>query len=222
MLNSPPMKSLVILISGRGSNMLNIARACAEQQWPARVSAVISNEPEAAGLAAARDMGLATEVVEHRGYATREAFDSALAGRVEAHAPDLVVLAGFMRVLGPGFVDRFAGRLINIHPSLLPSFPGLRTHARALDAGVRVHGATVHFVTPELDAGPIIAQAVVPVRSDDDEASLATRVQASEHVLYPAVVAGIVRDQVSLEGARVRLSPQMRAAFGVSDIVYAD
>ncbi|MEZ5657226.1 MAG: phosphoribosylglycinamide formyltransferase [Burkholderiaceae bacterium] len=211
------MKSLVILISGRGSNMVAIARACQDERWPARVAAVVSNDPGAGGLAAAAGMGIATEVVSHKAFDARADFDRALADRIDAHRPDLVVLAGFMRVLGPQFVEHFAGRLINIHPSLLPSFPGLHTHARALQAGVRVHGATVHFVTPELDAGPIIAQAVVPVLGDDSAASLQARVQAAEHRLFPAAVRAIVTGAVTLEGDRVSLAPGTQALFGLDD-----
>lgn len=197
--------------------MVAIARACLAQGWPARIAAVISNEPQAAGLEAAARLGLATDTVHHRSFAGREAFDAALGARIEQHRPDLVVLAGFMRVLGAAFVERFAGRLINIHPSLLPVFPGLDTHARALAAGVRVHGSTVHYVTADLDAGPIIAQAVVPVLDDDTPARLQARVQAAEHTLYPAVVEGIVNDRVRLEHGRVRLSAGMPAVFGLSD-----
>jgi phosphoribosylglycinamide formyltransferase-1 len=170
---------VVILISGRGSNM----RALIEAGLP--VSAVISNRAEAEGLAAAAARGIATRVVEHRAHATREAFDNALAAEIDRFAPRLVALAGFMRVLTPGFVARYRDRLLNIHPSLLPAFPGLDTHRRALAAGVKVHGCTVHFVTPELDHGPIVVQAAVPVRADDDEAALAARVLKQEHVIYP-------------------------------------
>src|SRR6185437_9909016 len=144
------MKNIVILISGRGSNMEAIVRACAAERWPARIAAVVSNRPDAAGLAFAASQGIATAVVEHGGYAEREAFDAALAGIIDRFSPDLVVLAGFMRVLTSAFVERYAGRMLNVHPSLLPSFPGLHTHTRALEAGVALHGATVHFVTPQL------------------------------------------------------------------------
>ncbi|MEZ5649661.1 MAG: phosphoribosylglycinamide formyltransferase [Burkholderiaceae bacterium] len=211
------MKSLVILISGRGSNMLGIARACAEQGWPARVAAVISNDPNAAGLSSAAALGLPTEALSHKSFPSRDAFDAALVERIDAYRPDLVVMAGFMRVLGAAFVDHFQGRLINIHPSLLPAFPGLDTHARALAAGVRVHGATAHFVTPDLDAGPIIAQVVVPVFADDSPASLRARVQIAEHRLYPAVVRGFVEGLVALHGDRVLLAEGMSAAMGLDD-----
>jgi phosphoribosylglycinamide formyltransferase-1 len=179
------MKSIVILISGRGSNMEAIVRA----RIPGvRIAAVISNRPGAEGLVFARAHGIATAVVDHTAHADRASFDAALADCIDAHAPDLVVLAGFMRVLTDGFVRRYQGRLINIHPSLLPAFTGLHTHRRALEAGVKLHGATVHFVTAELDDGPIVVQAAVPVRADDDEAALAARVLAQEHVIYPQAV----------------------------------
>ena len=182
------MKNLVILISGRGSNMIAIAEACAAEGWHARIAAVISNRPDAAGLDQARAQGIATAVVNHRDFDGRDAFDAALAQAIDAHAPDLIVLAGFMRILTPGFVQRYAGRMLNIHPSLLPAFPGLHTHRRAIEAGCKVAGSTVHVVTPELDHGPIVAQAVVAVRPDDTEDSLAARVLAIEHRLYPRAV----------------------------------
>ncbi|PAT35990.1 phosphoribosylglycinamide formyltransferase [Vandammella animalimorsus] len=189
-------KNIVILISGTGSNMAAIVQAQHAQQWPqrlnAQVSAVISNRADAAGLQWARERGLATQVVDHRQYPSREAFDAELAQAIEAHQPALVVLAGFMRVLGDAFVHRFAGRLINIHPSLLPAFPGLHTHQRALDAGCRFAGATVHWVIPELDAGPIIDQAAVPILPGDTAATLAARVQSQEHLLYPRAIAALM------------------------------
>lgn len=190
------MKSIVILISGRGSNMESILAAAIPG---ARICAVISNRPDAAGLLHAAARGIATAVVDHKAFASREAFDAALAAAIDAHAPDLVVLAGFMRVLTDGFVGRYAGRLMNIHPSLLPSFTGLHTHRRALEAGVRVHGATVHFVTPALDVGPIIIQAVVPVRADDDEDSLSRRVLAEEHRIYPQAVRWFVEERLVID-----------------------
>ncbi|MDM0012545.1 phosphoribosylglycinamide formyltransferase [Variovorax sp. J22P168] len=187
------MKNIVILISGGGSNMAAIVRAAEHERWAARfdarVAAVISNKADAAGLALARERGIATAVVPHRDFANREDFDRALAAAVDAHAPALVVLAGFMRILTPGFVGRYAGRLINIHPSLLPAFPGLNTHQRAIDAGCKVAGLTVHQVTAELDHGPILAQAVVPVFADDTATSLAERVLVHEHRVYPAAIA---------------------------------
>lgn len=174
----------VVLISGRGSNMEALLRA----GLPVEFACVISNRPDAKGLEVALSLGVATAVVDHRQYHGREAFDAALAAAIDGHAPDLVILAGFMRVLTEGFVRRYQGRLINIHPALLPAFPGLHTHARALAAGVRVHGCTVHFVTPEVDVGPIIVQAAVPVLAGDDEASLSARVLAQEHRIFPLAV----------------------------------
>ena len=192
------MKRIVILISGRGSNMEAIVQRCAEQGWPAQVVAVIANRPQAGGLAWAAAQGIATAVVDHKTHASREAFDDALAEVIETHRPDLVVLAGFMRVLGTRFVQLFASRLLNIHPSLLPAFPGLHTHRRALEAGCKAVGATVHFVTPELDHGPIVMQSVVPVRPGDDEHSLAARVLATEHVIYPQAVHWFVEDKLKV------------------------
>ena len=192
------MKRIVILISGRGSNMQAIVQRCAEQRWPAEVVAVLANQPGAEGLAFAAGRGIATGVVDHQAYDSREAFDAALAQRIESFAPDLVLLAGFMRVLGAAFVRRFEGRLLNIHPSLLPAFPGLHTHERALDEGCQAVGATVHFVTPELDHGPIVMQSVVPVRPGDDEHSLAARVLATEHVIYPQAVHWFVEDKLKV------------------------
>lgn len=194
------MKKIVILISGRGSNMEAIIRA----QIPgAEVSAVIANRPDAEGLAFAVDQGIVTQVVDHKAYPSREAFDAALADAIDAHRPDLVVLAGFMRVLTDAFVTRYAGRLFNIHPSLLPSFPGLHTHRKALEAGVRVHGATVHFVTPTLDCGPVVIQATVPVLPGDDEAALARRVLEQEHRIYPQAVRWFVDGRLTLTDGRV-------------------
>ena len=201
------MKNLVILISGRGSNMEAIVRACAHEAWPARIAAVIANRPDAAGLGFAASQGIATAVVDHRQYPDRTAFDAALAEVIDGHAPDLVVLAGFMRVLTESFVRRYAGRMLNIHPSLLPSFPGLKTHQQALDAGCRVHGATVHFVTPALDHGPIVAQAAVPVCAGDDAAALGARLQRIEHRLYPRAVRWFVEGRLALDGERVTLTP---------------
>jgi phosphoribosylglycinamide formyltransferase-1 len=194
------MKNIVILISGRGSNMEAIVRACGSEGWSARIAAVVSNRPEAPGLAFAASHGIATAVVEHTRFPDRESFDAELATVVESFQPDLVVMAGFMRILTPGFVQRFEGRMVNIHPSLLPAFTGLHTHRRALEAGCKVAGATVHFVTADLDHGPIVAQAVVPVLSDDTEAALAARVLAREHVLYPRAVRWIVEGLVRVEG----------------------
>ncbi|WP_422087942.1 phosphoribosylglycinamide formyltransferase [Variovorax sp.] len=195
------MKNIVILISGGGSNMAAIVHAAERDRWAerfgARIAAVISNKAEAGGLAIARSHGIDTAVVPHKEFATREAFDEALATAVDAHSPALVVLAGFMRILTPGFVGRYAGRLINIHPSLLPAFPGLHTHQRAIEAGCKVAGVTVHQVTTELDHGPILAQAAVPVLPDDTAATLAGRVLAQEHLLYPRAIAGWLVDTSS-------------------------
>ena len=192
------MKHIVILISGRGSNMEAIVRAAAAEGWDARVAAVVSNRADAAGLAFAQAHGIATAVVDHRGYASREAFDAELARTIDRFDPDVVALAGFMRILTPGFVARFDGRIVNVHPSLLPVFPGLHTHRRALEAGCKLAGATIHFVTPELDHGPIIAQAVVPVLDDDTEASLSARVLAREHVIFPRAVQWLVDGKLQL------------------------
>ena len=177
-------KTIVILISGRGSNM----EAILEARLPARAAAVISSSPAARGLDLARARGIATAVVHHRSYEERSAFDTALAAEIDRHRPDLVVLAGFMRILTPAFIERYRGRIMNIHPSLLPAFPGLDTHRRALDAGVRIHGCTVHFVTPALDSGPIIVQAAVPVQPGDTEERLAARVLAEERRIYPQAI----------------------------------
>jgi len=202
------MKKVVILISGRGSNMEAIVRA---QIAGAQIAAVISNRPDAAGLSFAAAHGIAAQIVDHKDYPSREAFDAALAAAIDAHEPDLVVLAGFMRVLTDGFVGHYAGRLLNIHPSLLPSFPGLHTHRRALEAGVRVHGTTVHFVTPTLDCGPIVIQAVVPVLPGDDEAALAARVLEQEHRIYPQAVRWFVEGRLSL-GADGRVQVRSETA----------
>jgi phosphoribosylglycinamide formyltransferase-1 len=190
------MKNIVILISGGGSNMAAIARAAQRDGWhqafDAQVAAVISNRPEAGGLALARDALIATEVVDHTRFDSREAFDAELARAIDRHQPALVVLAGFMRILTPAFVQHYSGRLLNIHPSLLPAFPGLDTHQRALDAGCKVAGATVHQVTGELDHGPILEQAVVPVLPGDTADSLAARVLTQEHLIYPRAIAALL------------------------------
>jgi phosphoribosylglycinamide formyltransferase-1 len=201
------MKKLVILISGRGSNMEAIVRTCSREEWPAQVAAVIASRPDAAGLAFAASHGIATAVVDHRQFPDRESFDAALARQIDAFTPDLVALAGFMRVLTPGFVDRYAGRMLNVHPSLLPSFAGLKTHQQALDAGVRLHGASVHFVTSQLDHGPIVVQSAVPVLNGDDAAALAERVLATEHIIYPRAVRWFVEGRLALDGPRITLTP---------------
>jgi len=197
------MKRIVILISGRGSNLEALLQRCVDEAWPARVVAVLSNKADAAGLAVATAAGIPTAVVDHRQHADRDAFDNALARAIDAFAPDLVLLSGFMRILGDAFVQRYAGRMLNVHPSLLPAFTGLHTHRRALEAGCQVAGATVHFVTPALDHGPIVAQAVVPVQAGDSAETLAARVLAAEHVLYPTAVRWFVQDQLRLDGSRV-------------------
>ncbi|TFL11414.1 phosphoribosylglycinamide formyltransferase [Pusillimonas caeni] len=189
----------VVLVSGRGSNMRAIVQTLRERELPAEVCAVVSSSPRAAALGWAREQGIATEVLPHQDYASRELFDAALAQAIEAYRPDYVLLAGFMRVLTTGFVERFNGRLVNIHPSLLPSFPGLHTHQQALAMGVQWHGCTVHFVTPVLDHGPIIAQGVVPVLAGDTPADLADRLLQVEHRVYGEVVGWLARGQVTLD-----------------------
>lgn len=189
------MKKIVILISGRGSNMQSLLEA----KLPCEIVAVISNKADAGGLAVAQEHGIATAVVSHRDYADRAAFDAALAQVIDAYRADLVVLAGFMRILTDGFVEHYRGRLINIHPSLLPAYAGTHTHERALQDGVKIHGCTVHFVTPTLDAGPIIIQAAVPVLRDDTPSSLSARVLHEEHRIYPQAVRWLCREQVWLD-----------------------
>lgn len=191
------MKRIVILISGRGSNMQAIVRACATEGWAARVAAVVSNRADALGLAFAREQGIATAVVDHQAFDSREAFDTELACVIDSFEPDIVVLAGFMRILTEVFVQRFEGRMINVHPSLLPAFTGLHTHRRAIEAGCKLAGATVHFVTPTLDHGPIIAQAVVPVLPGDTPELLAARVLEREHVMFPRAVRWLVEGLLS-------------------------
>ena len=192
----PPI--FVILISGTGSNMQAIVQACQSGACPANIAAVISNKADADGIVWAANAGVATSVVPHRAFPTREAFDLALADEIDRYQPDYVLLAGFMRVLTSGFVQKYAGKLINIHPSLLPAFPGLHTHAQAIATGVQAHGCTIHFVTPVLDHGPVIAQGVVPVMHDDTPESLAARVLKVEHVMYPKVAAWLAEGRVSL------------------------
>jgi phosphoribosylglycinamide formyltransferase 1 len=224
-------KRLVVLISGRGSNMEALLAAKDAGELNADITAVISNRSDAKGLDTARTRGITALALPHRDYASRDAFDAALMRGIDAQAPDLVVLAGFMRILTPIFVQHYAGRLINIHPSLLPSFPGLDTHARALAAGCKVHGATVHFVTPELDHGPIVIQAAVPVLASDDEASLAARVLRQEHVIYPRAVRWFVEGKLTVQGGIVRVatesdsvlnSPKPSSASSASQLVFQD
>jgi len=199
------LRRITVLVSGRGSNLAALADASLRRDFAGAITHVVSNRPQAAGLAIARERGIATAIVDHTGFVSREAFDATLARVVDAGEPDLIVLAGFMRVLTDAFVGRYAGRLINIHPSLLPAYPGLHTHRRAIADGVRVHGCTVHFVTPSVDVGPIVAQAAVPVRPDDDEATLAARVLEQEHRLLPAAVRWFCAGRIALDGGRVRV-----------------
>ena len=196
------MKRIVILISGRGSNM----QAILEARLHATIAAVISNNPAARGLQIARDAGVDTKVVDNRNYSDRETFDMALAESIAAYRPNLIVLAGFMRILTKAFIDQFSGRIMNIHPSLLPAFPGLDTHQRAIDEGVKLHGCTVHFVTPALDHGPIVVQAAVPVLPEDDEQRLAARVLEQEHTVYAQAIRWFLDDRIAIEGNRVKLS----------------
>ena len=205
-------KKLVILISGRGSNMEALFAAQDAGQLSAGIAAVISNRAEAHGLATARARGVTALALPHRDYASREAFDAALIAAIDAHAPDLVVLAGFMRILTPAFVRHYDGRLLNIHPSLLPAFPGLDTHERALAVGCKLHGATVHFVTAELDHGPIVIQAAVPVLASDNPASLAARVLAQEHVIYPRAVRWFVDGKLTVRAGIVHLAADADAS----------
>jgi phosphoribosylglycinamide formyltransferase-1 len=198
------MQRIVALVSGRGSNLQAIHARCLEQRWPAQVVAVIANKPGAGGLAYAAGHGIATAVVDHTAHASRDAFDAALADTIDSFKPDLLLLAGFMRILGDAFVRRFEGRMLNIHPSLLPAFTGLHTHRRALEAGCKAVGATVHFVTPQLDHGPIVMQSVVPVRAGDDEHTLAARVLSTEHVIYPLAVRWFVEGKLRVEDGCVR------------------
>ena len=206
------MKNIVILISGRGSNMEAMIAARDAGTLPVNIAAVISNRPDASGLKTAERAGIPTCFIDHKAFDGREAFDATLAERIDSFAPDLVVLAGFMRILSEGFVRHYEGRLLNIHPSLLPSFPGLHTHQRALDEGVRIHGCTVHFVTPALDHGPVVIQAAVPVLDSDDEASLAARVLRQEHRVYPQAVRWFAEGRLRLENGRVRLSEEIKGA----------
>jgi phosphoribosylglycinamide formyltransferase 1 len=203
------MKNIVILISGRGSNMEALIAARDDGTLPVNIAAVISNRPAAPGLETAEKAGTTVHYINHQAFAERDAFDAALAECIDGFAPDLVVLAGFMRILSDGFVRHYAGRLMNIHPSLLPAFPGLHTHRRALEEGVRIHGCTVHFVTPALDHGPVIIQAAVPVLDCDDEATLAARVLRQEHRIYPQAVRWFVEGRLRLDDGRVRLAGEL-------------
>ena len=201
------MKNIVILLSGRGSNMEAVVHAAKAEQWPARIAAVISNKADAKGLEFAAAHGIPTAVVSNKDFATREAFDAALQETIDRFAPDLVVLAGFMRILTPGFVAHYANRMLNIHPSLLPLYPGLHTHQAAIDAGDRRHGATVHFVTAELDHGPIVAMAEVDVLPGDTAATLSARVLVQEHSLYPRAIRMFIEGQLSIDNGVVHIAP---------------
>jgi phosphoribosylglycinamide formyltransferase 1 len=204
---------IVILISGRGSNLRSIVEACKREAWDAQIVGILSSRPSAGGLEYSAEQGIPTIVCDHKAYASRAEFDAALAQAVDAWQPSLVLLAGFMRVLSPAFVQHYEGRLLNIHPSLLPSFPGLHTHERALQAGVKLHGATVHFVTAELDIGPIVVQAAVPVREGDTAEVLAARVLEQEHVIYPLAVKWFIDGKLSVDKGQVSVNsvePQWR------------
>ncbi|KQQ44415.1 phosphoribosylglycinamide formyltransferase [Methylobacterium sp. Leaf125] len=205
---------VAILISGRGSNMASLIAAAEAPDYPAEIVLVASNRPEAPGLTYASERGIPTRAVDHKAYPSREAFDAALHAELEAAGIDLVCLAGFMRIFTAGFVETWAGRMINIHPSLLPLFKGVHTHEQALAAGVRLHGCTVHYVVPELDAGPIIAQGAVPVRPGDDADALAARILVQEHRLYPQALALVAGGQARLDGARVVFSEEVLGAEG--------
>jgi phosphoribosylglycinamide formyltransferase-1 len=206
------VKNIVILISGRGSNM----QALLEARLPCNIAAVISNRADAEGLKTAQAHGIPTAVVSHRDYQDRDGFDAALAEAIDDYRPDFVVLAGFMRILTAGFVTRYHGRLINIHPSLLPAYGGLNTHARALQDGIRIHGCTVHFVTPDLDHGPIIIQAAVQVLCDDTEQTLAARVLHEEHRIYPQALRWLCNNQIELsESGKVRLLHRQQIGFAL-------
>ncbi|MFZ6749508.1 phosphoribosylglycinamide formyltransferase [Undibacterium sp. Ren11W] len=197
------MKRIVILISGRGSNMQAIVQAAKKENWSAEIVAVISNRSDAAGLEYAASMGIPTSVIISKNFPTREAFDAVLQTEIDRYSPDLVVLAGFMRILSVAFVEHYTNRMMNIHPSLLPSFVGVKTHKQALDAGVKIHGLTVHFVTPELDHGPIIEQVAVRILSSDDEDSLSQRLLIQEHIIYPRAVRWFVEGKLKVNGNRV-------------------
>ena len=213
-------KRLGILISGRGSNMQAFIQACAKQQLNADIAVVISNNPDAAGLELAHAAGIATQTVDHRLFASREAFDAALVECLQAHRVDLVILAGFMRILTPTFISPYAGRLLNIHPSLLPKYPGLNTHQRALEAGDSEAGVTVHFVTPELDGGPPILQARVSIEPDDTATTLASRVISLEHSIYPLAASWFVDERLILKDGRARLDGEALEPTGVDYASY--
>ena len=201
------MHSIVSLISGRGSNFEAIYKAAKAKSWDVRFTGLIANQPEAKGLEFAKSVGIPTAVIHHRSYPSREAFDEALMQQIDAFGADLVVLAGFMRILTPGFIEHYEGRMMNIHPSLLPRFPGLHTHERALEAGDRVHGATVHFVSAGVDEGPIICQSEVPVLPTDTPSELAARVLKTEHQIYPLAIEWFIEGRLHMAGNRVDVDP---------------
>lgn len=201
------MHSIVSLISGRGSNFEAIYNAAQAKSWDVRFTGLIANQPEAKGLVFAKSVGIPTAVIDHRAYPSREAFDRALMQQIDAFSADLVVLAGFMRILTPGLIEHYEGRMMNIHPSLLPRFPGLHTHERALEAGDRVHGATVHFVSAGVDEGPIICQSEVPVLPTDTPSELAARVLKTEHQIYPLAVEWFIQGRLQITGNRVSVHP---------------
>jgi len=207
---------IVILISGRGSNMKAIINAASSQSIPVNVRAIISNDPNAAGLKAARQTGLITRALDHRKFENRDSFDAALIQLIDEYQPELVVLAGFMRILGETFVAHYAGRLMNIHPALLPAFPGLNTHERVLDAGITRHGATVHFVTHDVDAGPIIIQAAVEVKNGDSESDLAARVLEQEHRIYPLAVGWFAEGRLNIDKGKVLLDGARKPEQGLT------
>jgi phosphoribosylglycinamide formyltransferase-1 len=200
-------RRVAILISGRGSNMAALIEAARAKDYPAEIALVISNRADAAGLKHAQNCGIATVTIDHRSFTSRETFDEAMDAKLRAAGIELVCLAGFMRLLSTPFIERWRGRMINVHPSLLPAYKGLDTHARALADGVAMHGCTVHFVEPELDSGPVIMQAAVPVRAGDDENSLAARVLAEEHRIYPAALKLLAEGRLKVEGGRVVVAP---------------
>lgn len=205
-MSADPRRRVAVLISGRGSNMVSLIEAARRADYPAEIALVVSNRPDAGGLAHAAGAGVPTVAIDHKSFPDRAAFEDALDGVLRRHGVELIALAGFMRVFTAGFVERWTSRMLNIHPSLLPLFKGLHTHRQALEAGVLVHGCTVHFVVPELDSGPIVAQAAVPVRLGDTEDSLAARILKQEHVIYPRALALVAGGRVRLEGGRVFFS----------------
>jgi len=208
---------VVVLISGRGSNLQALIREVHAGTLPVEIRAVISNNPDAAGLAIARQAGLPTHVIDHRDFADREQFDQTLMETIDRYQPRVVILAGFMRILGATFIRHYAGRLLNIHPSLLPSFRGLNTHARALQAGVQHHGASVHFVTNDLDGGPVIIQAAVDVQPGDNPELLAQRVLHEEHRIYPMAIRWLIEDRLTIQNGEVHLDGKLQPVQGLTD-----